>query len=340
MSRKNARQRLSPTFLWVIASAASLAATSLLHAQFPELPSRPEKQPSKAPATTKPPTTKPPTTKPSNKPGSQPELWDPNDDNIDPKDPSNGAAGKGNGAKKPADSSTPNPNGDDAPTWSVLVASFAKEDHAEVARAMRERLAARYPQLRDAFVERVGGGSVVLVGRFKGPDDPAAQAKLKEVKAIVSEGRRPFAMAMLTRTSTDSEGAGTLDIRHLRERFPDVVPLYSLQVAAWSTFGDKGLSPSAIRTAAEKYGKELRAKGYEAWVHHDGTTNTSIVTVGHFDGNAYDSKSTLFAPEVEALMKRFPRHLLNGEEVLVPVDPRDPKGKTKPQGCRLVEVPR
>lgn len=333
MSRKNARQRLSPTFLWVIASAASLCATSLLHAQFPDLPSRPEKPATKAPATKKP-------AKPADKPASQPELWDPNDEIADPKDPSGGTAGKGKDSKKPATGAPANPSGDDAPAWSVLVASFAKEDHAEVARAMRERLAARYPQLRDAFVERVGGGSVVLVGRFKGPDDPAAQAKLKEVKAIVSEGRRPFAMAMLTRTSTDSEGAGALDIRNLRERFPDVVPLYSLQVAAWSTFGDKGLSPEAIRTAAEKYGKELRAKGYEAWVHHDGTTNTSIVTVGHFDGNAYDSKSTLFAPEVEALMKRFPRHLLNGEEVLIPVDPRDPKGKTKPQGCRLVEVPR
>ena len=28
------------------------------------------------------------------------------------------------------------------------------------------------------------------------------------------------------------------------------------------------------------------------------------------------------------------------KEVLVPIDPRDPKGKTKPQGCRLVEIPR
>jgi hypothetical protein len=38
-------------------------------------------------------------------------------------------------------------------------------------------------------------------------------------------------------------------------------------------------------------------------------------------------------------MRRFPAHLLNGEPLLVPVDQSRPKGATKPQPCRLVEVP-
>src|SRR6185295_17498697 len=95
-----------------------------------------------------------------------------------------------------------------APTWSVLLATFAKEDHAAIAAAIREKIVKQYPTLKDCFVERVEKGSVILVGRFKGPDDPAAQAKLKEVKALDEGGHKHFAMAMLTRTSTTNEPPG------------------------------------------------------------------------------------------------------------------------------------
>ena len=54
---------------------------------------------------------------------------------------------------------------------------------------------------------------------------------------------------------------------------------------------------------------------------------------------AYDARSTLFSPEVEDLMRQFPAHLTNGEPVLIPIDPSNPKGRTKPQASRLVEVP-
>ena len=39
-------------------------------------------------------------------------------------------------------------------------------------------------------------------------------------------------------------------------------------------------------------------------------------------------------------MKRFPKHLVNGEELLVPIDPRKPEGAAVPQEPRLVEIPR
>jgi hypothetical protein len=47
----------------------------------------------------------------------------------------------------------------------------------------------------------------------------------------------------------------------------------------------------------------------------------------------------LFAPEVEDMMRAFPANLVNGEPLLISIDPRNPSGKTKPQPCRLVEVP-
>jgi hypothetical protein len=39
-------------------------------------------------------------------------------------------------------------------------------------------------------------------------------------------------------------------------------------------------------------------------------------------------------------MKRFPKHLVNGEEVLIPTDPDDPAKGGVPQAPRLVEIPR
>jgi hypothetical protein len=38
-------------------------------------------------------------------------------------------------------------------------------------------------------------------------------------------------------------------------------------------------------------------------------------------------------------MRKFPKHLVNGEELLVPLDPAKPQGKTMPQAPRLVEIP-
>jgi hypothetical protein len=279
----------------------------------------------------------PPKSQPSSAP---PELWEPGDEVVPPKPLPGGPRGAGKAGEKGKEGGAANTSADDGgPAWSVLLGTFSGDDHAAAADAAKARLVARFPQVSDSFVRRVSRGSVLLVGRYSGPSDPAAQAKLKELKAIVVDGQRPFAGVMLTRTTTDAGPPGPYDLRRLRERHPRVKPLYTLQVAVWSTFGDTKVSRAEMRQSAEKFCKELRLKNVEAWVHHDDDTGTSSVVVGAFDSSAYDSKSTLFAPEVEQLMKRFPRHLVNGEEVLVPIDPRRPDGAKRPQGCRLVEVP-
>ena len=246
------------------------------------------------------------------------------------------------GGAKPATPSKPAASAaSSAGRWSVMLATFSQPDHAERASAFRTELVRQYPELSSATVRRSGQGSAIVLGRFEGPDDKAAQAELKRVKAIEREGRRPFAGAMLMRTATEDAAAALKphDIRNLRAKFPNVRPLFTLQVAAWSTFGEKSLSYDAMRAAAERYCGELRSKGHDAWFHHDEDKETSIVTVGHFDRRAYDARSTLFSPEVEDMMRQFPAHLTNGEPVLIPIDPTNPKGRTKPQACRLVEVP-
>jgi hypothetical protein len=255
---------------------------------------------------------------------------------------SKGASSKSAATKSAKASSTPDAAQDNGKgRWSVMLATFTQPDHAERAVAFRTELVRQYPELANAAVRRVGKGSAIVVGRFEGPEDKGAQAELKRVKAIEREGRKPFAGAMLLRTATEDAASAMKpnDIRNLRAKFPSVRPLYTLQVAAWSTFGEKGVDYPSMRTAAERYCADLRAKGRDAWFHHDEDKETSIVTVGHFDRRAYDSRSTLFSPEVEDLMRQFPAHLTNGEPVLIPVDRTNPKGRTKPQACRLVEVP-
>ncbi|MDZ4755397.1 MAG: hypothetical protein SGJ11_13000 [Phycisphaerae bacterium] len=323
---------LSALSVWLsIWTATHLFVAGSASAQFPSLPSRPAKPAKPAP--------------PKQPPADRnPELWEPGDEVIAPKPlPGKNPAGARPGSAPDAASES-TATIEDGPTWSVLLMTFVGDNHAQSAIAARDQIAARVPQLREAFVRRVPQGSVLLVGAFTGPTDAAAQAKLKEVKQIIVDGQRAFPSVMLTRTTTDTRPPGPFDVRKLREHFPDVHPLYSLQVAAWSTFGEKTLSRTEIRASAERYCKELRAKGFEAWVHHDDNTGTSVVTVGHFDHTAYDSKSTLFAPEVEILMKKFPRNLVNGGEVLIPEnpgdDPKKPGVKTRPQGCRLVEIPK
>ena len=93
-----------------------------------------------------------------------------------------------------------------------------------------------------------------------------------------------------------------------------------------------------VRRSAEAYTNELRGRGHEAWYYHDPVTEKSVVTIGVFDSRAYDARSTLFSPEVEALMKEFPVHRVNGEEVMVEMTAGDPTTRI-PQPCRLVVVP-
>jgi len=233
-----------------------------------------------------------------------------------------------------------NPDVDSA-AWSVLLATVSGPESRATAMTIRDEVARRYPSLRDAFVRSTQRGSVVLSGRFPSPQAPEAQARLMEVKEMADGGVRAFPRAMLTRFGAGSEQGppGPNDLRAVRQNAPTQT-LYTLQVAVWSAFGTDELKMSEIKRSAEDYCRSLRSQGHEAYYFHDFDTRTSTVTVGVFGADAYDPRSTLYAPEVEKAMRAFPKHLVNGEELLVPVDPRNPGAKTMPQAPRLVEIPK
>ena len=225
-------------------------------------------------------------------------------------------------------------------SWGVLLATVTGAESRANAMSIREQVIRRYPALKDAYVRSIPHGSVVLVGRFEGVQDPAAQAQLKLVKETMDGNVRAFPRAMLTRLGANANQGppGPNDLRIVRQTRPTQT-LYTLQVAVWSAFGTDEVKMSDIKRSAENYCRQLRSEGNEAYYFHDFDTKTSTVTIGVFGTDAYDSKSTLYAPEVDAVMRKFPKHLVNGEELLVPLDPAKPQGKTMPQAPRLVEIP-
>ena len=225
--------------------------------------------------------------------------------------------------------------------WSILLATSTGADARTTAMSVRDEIARRVPSLRDAFVSPTPRGYVVLAGRYPSPEDPSARKRLEEVKAVVDRGTPLFPRAMLTRTSANAElgPPGPNDLRIVRQTVP-ARDLFTVQVAAWSTFGSPDITMDQVRRSAEDHCRQLRSQGNEAYYFHDLDAEISTVTVGVFGNDAYDPRSTLFSPEVDEVMRRFPKHLVNGEEVLVPTDPKDPSKGGTPQAPRLVEVPR
>jgi hypothetical protein len=150
-----------------------------------------------------------------------------------------------------------------------------------------------------------------------------------------------FQRAMLTRIKPGAGEGGYAEhaLLSLRDRFPEINPLYSLQVAVWGTFGGD-MKLEDVQRNAELQVQKLRANGHEAFVHHDPDREMSMVTVGKFDHTAIDAETSLFSPDVEYLFGEFPVHLVNGEPLNEPIDRRRPELGTRPQAPRLVLVPK
>lgn len=224
--------------------------------------------------------------------------------------------------------------------WAIVLGTYTGADHASAAANMLTGLSGVSPELRGgAWVQSDEKGSTVVYGRYDRPDEAAAQKDLKWVKALTLAERLVFPRAMLALIPLRAMSIHPLDIVNARRLHPDVKPLYSLQVAVWGDFENEAIRPAEIRAAAIKYAQELRTQGYEAWFSVNEARGVASVTIGLFDHRAIDSRSNLYSPEVEALVHKFPHHLVNGEQLLEPVDRHRPNRDTRPQQPRLVLVP-
>ena len=240
-----------------------------------------------------------------------------------------------------AGSVSKSPAGQLAPRWGVVLATVGDEGHEKVAAAARDRLAASYPELKDAYVRNTDRGSVVMVGHFSGPQDPTAKPFLERIKALSPDGKaQPFARVYLSRVQSSSDAVGPYDLSRARRKFPNTHPLFTVQVAMWSDFESNTMTAEQVRDKADAYCRMLRAKGVEAFVKHDDDKRLSIVTVGVFDSSAYDARSTLFSPQAEKVFRQFPIMLVNGEELLQPPAKGTPPGTPLSKApSTLIEIP-
>jgi hypothetical protein len=226
----------------------------------------------------------------------------------------------------------------ESPQWAIVLSTTTGEGHVQSAHRAREFLAAQAPELSRAWVHSTDSGSMVLYGRYRSPDDRLAQSDLKRIKELEINGRRPLAMAILGPVEAGAVAGAALhphDLRNLRKRYPKVNPLYTLQVALWGV--DEQHSLADVQRRAEAYAAELRSRGVEAWFFHSAEQQMSVVTVGVFDHTAITPGSGFYSPAVQHLQEQFPRHLINGQEVILR-DPNAPGGQ-KVQECQLVNVP-
>lgn len=226
--------------------------------------------------------------------------------------------------------------------WGVLLNTFDGMGHEMAAQRMAQTCRSMSPILNNTWIHSKRRGSSVLIGRFRAAEDPAARRLLRDVRAIERNGRAVFPRPMLVRIDPRKhpQDFGEMELLRVRGLFPDQT-LYTLQVEVWSDFGTGELSASQVRARAEEVCARLRREGWTAYVHHEVDRVISSVTVGLYDNRSIDAESGL---DLDAALirarKRFPHHLVNGEELQEPIDPRRPALGTRRQAPQLVEVPK
>jgi hypothetical protein len=225
--------------------------------------------------------------------------------------------------------------------WTIVLGTYTGPNHEQAAANMVQSCTTLDPRLAAARVHTTSKGSMVIYGTFESPESPDAQQALEMVKSIERANRPVFARALLSRINPRYQRGEFRpnELMSVRQQYPNVDPLYTLQIAVWGDFGSGTMSLAEIRRRAEQQVRRLRAEGYDAYFHHDEDRKLSLVTIGLFDHRAIDPASSLYSPDVERLLRQFPEHLVNGEPLRVPIDPERPRAGTRIQKPQLVVVP-
>lgn len=180
------------------------------------------------------------------------------------------------------------------------------------AAASGQRLAKELTDKGLAGVFVVEGPDVtsVCVGRFADRKDAEAEKTLQRVRAIRDQaGQYPFVGVMLMPVP-EAAPKNAWPV----EKAPGT---FTLHVASWESPGRAA--------AAQAYAAELRSRGEEAYVYHG--PRLSMVTVGSFGPEVFDDATRLGRPGVKpeivdpkalALIRKFPRMRLEGQETPVP----------------------
>ena len=220
--------------------------------------------------------------------------------------------------------------------FSIVVATFTGAGHKSDANAAHASLSLRYsalaPHLR---VRDRSRGSAITYGVYSGYNDDSAKQDIKMLRTITS-GQLMLSKFKSPRARRQLHPH---DLWTVRREYPTIVPIYTLEVAVWGDFDSGQLPRQQRRNAAEQYAAALRSKGFEAFFYHNDETELSSVTVGLFSYLALDPETGFYSLEVEAMVSRFPRRLVNGQPVLQYYNPGNPSQGSMEQKPCLAEVP-
>lgn len=232
------------------------------------------------------------------------------------------------------------PQGDQ---FAIVVATFTGDASRASAVASKKMLSQQYPTLgRGLSVRDRSRGTALTFGNYEGYQDPLAKKDMGILKSMKNpQGKPLFGQVLLLKFKPPRNWSNLHphDLWSVRKQYPKIVPIFTLEVAVWGDF-ESGQYPTDRRHAtAERYAQELRAKGFEAYFLHNDAVELSSVTVGLFGPSAIDPETGFYAPEVDALLSRFPEHLVNGQPIRVFFDPNNHALGSSIKQPRLSEVP-
>jgi len=159
--------------------------------------------------------------------------------------------------------------------------------------------------LPDVFIVQGSGVTSLCAGRYNSLQDKRAEEMLKVVRCVSdASGNYPFiGVALVPIPEPLPNNPWPLE----QAKGP-----FTLHVASWELPGRMA--------KAQAYAAELRAQGFEAYVHHG--PRLSIVTLGSFGPEIYDdpsvvgrpkAKPNIVSPKILELQKKFPSVRLEGE---------------------------
>ena len=244
--------------------------------------------------------------------------------------------------RQPAQASQGSNQRSQVPRYGICVATFSNDAHRAEGNEYIRRLGMLLPAISEELsLYSETDKSMVLYGNFNGWNDPLVRDATQQLRAIRIQGQQIFETPILTEVipPRDPSSIDPFELLFLRVNYPEARTLYTVEIAVWGDFESGELPPERRRSIAEEYARSLRSAGHQAWFHHDELKQMSTVTIGVFDHRAIDAASGIRSPAVERVVEQFPRRLINGEPLMVPVIRGDPGSGTRPQKPILVEVP-
>lgn len=186
----------------------------------------------------------------------------------------------------------------------IVLVEYQGPEASASARRIASELASQ--GLPDVHLVEGADYASVCVGRYGSWKDADADAMLKRVRVIRdAQGQYPFAGVMLVPMPEPMpENPWPLE---------EADGLFTLHIASWEAPGRM--------VNAQRYADSLRSQGYEAYVYHG--PRLSMVTLGALGLDIFDdpakvgqpnAKPQVTAPQVLALIQKFPRMRLEGEE--------------------------